>query len=167
MTHTGIGTQKKGAKTNGRMSTVNGGNDTKSVCGKFTLSDQNKQYFKHDFAIDLLNEIKEKQIVFSSMAELREELVDKINSDNSKSVSSIKYDASLTEKYVTLKCRQGCKFNFWFQNKDQKDMKSFFVKNFTKKNLQIAEENKNKINVKFFRSINQNHEKKMHPEVQF
>ena len=46
------------------MSTVAGGNDVKSQCGKFTCSDQSKGYFKHDFALDFINDIKDKKSKF-------------------------------------------------------------------------------------------------------
>lgn len=44
-----------------------GGNEVKSECGKFTVSEQNRDYFKHNFAIDFLNDVKDKKMFFSSL----------------------------------------------------------------------------------------------------
>lgn len=79
----------------------------------------------------------------------------------------MRYEYSITEKYVTLKCAQGCKFNFWFQNRNGQDMKTFFESGYSKKAPKIMQSKKDSIDITYFRSINQNHEKHKHRDVRF
>jgi len=118
-----------------------------SICGQYLMSSTNEAYFTDQSTLDFLAQNKER--VYSSLEEFREKVLNEINSRQTR----IKYQASLTAKYLRLTCSCCKKFAFWFRNKD---------------GIEIGEiSDMNKLHVQLFRSINQNHTRAEHSSIKF
>lgn len=96
-----------------------------------------------------MNGIKSK--IYKTFADLEDELVAKLNAESPK----IKYKAQMTSKYVVIKCTCCKLFAYWFQNTDKIDVEAL-MKNGDKN-----------FNLVFFRSINQNHVRTQHLQIEF
>lgn len=103
-----------------------------------------------------MNEVKNKK--FKTLKELNNCLIIELNKDQ-----TFQYKLNVTKSYVVIRCTQCTKYQFWFRNKDKKDMISIFPEvNFDKnlKNIEFDEDKE--IDVVFFRMINRKHQKCKH-----
>jgi len=121
----------------------------RSECGKFFVNPVNEEFLVDPGAVTLLNSLK--QTVFRTYKDFEENVIQKLNKNVED--SGVSYVASTTSKYVVIKCGACKKFAFWFKNVDDIDMDKL-------KESEV-------INIKFFRSINQNHLLENHSQIDF
>ena len=75
----------------------------------------NNLYIKIQKDIDFLKELEIKRTVFKHLSDLKEGVIDKMNSHHSDN-KSFKYILHATDKYIVLKCGTCEKFECWFHN---------------------------------------------------
>ena len=112
-----------------------------SMNAQFSINPADSSYFVDKKALDVIK--THQQTVWTSIASFEDGLVAAIS-------QGCKYSCSITGKYLKLSCQDCKKFQMWFADIEGRDMNSIESKD---------------LRFRYFRSINQNHIRREHPDI--